>query len=250
MWLMLGFFVAFAVKLPAVPVPHLAARRPHRGAHRGQRHPGRPAAQDRRLRHAALRGAALPRRRARVRARGDGAGAWSGILYGAVLAFGQTDLKRLVAYTSVSHLGFVLLGIFAWNDAGAAGRGGHHDLPRRQHRRRCSCWSARCRSASTRATWTAWAACGRPSRAWAARACSSRWPRWGCPGWATSSASSWCCWGRGRVSRALAVLATIGVLLRDALRAAVRAAGVPRAEHARLATARPVASAKAWSLAA
>lgn len=38
-----------------------------------------------------------------------------GILYGAVLAFAQTDLKRLVAYTSVSHLGFVLLGCFTWN---------------------------------------------------------------------------------------------------------------------------------------
>jgi NADH-quinone oxidoreductase subunit M len=38
-----------------------------------------------------------------------------GILYGAIMAFAQTDLKRLVAYTSVSHLGFVLLGIFAWN---------------------------------------------------------------------------------------------------------------------------------------
>jgi len=38
-----------------------------------------------------------------------------GILYGAVLAVGQTDLKRLVAYTSVSHMGFVLLGIFAGN---------------------------------------------------------------------------------------------------------------------------------------
>jgi NADH-quinone oxidoreductase subunit M len=36
-----------------------------------------------------------------------------GILYGAILAFAQTDLKRMVAYTSVSHLGFVLLGIFA-----------------------------------------------------------------------------------------------------------------------------------------
>ena len=33
-----------------------------------------------------------------------------GIIYGAVLAFAQTDLKRLVAYTSVSHMGFVLLG--------------------------------------------------------------------------------------------------------------------------------------------
>jgi len=38
-----------------------------------------------------------------------------GIIYGAVLAYAQTDLKRLVAYTSVSHMGFVLLGIFAWN---------------------------------------------------------------------------------------------------------------------------------------
>jgi NADH-quinone oxidoreductase subunit M len=38
-----------------------------------------------------------------------------GIIYGAVLAFGQSDLKRLVAYTSVSHMGFVLLGIFVGN---------------------------------------------------------------------------------------------------------------------------------------
>jgi NADH-quinone oxidoreductase subunit M len=39
-----------------------------------------------------------------------------GILYGAKLAFAQTDLKRLVAYTSVSHMGFVLLGAFALNE--------------------------------------------------------------------------------------------------------------------------------------
>jgi len=39
----------------------------------------------------------------------------AGILYGALLAFSQRDLKRLVAYTSVSHMGFVLLGVFAWN---------------------------------------------------------------------------------------------------------------------------------------
>ncbi len=38
-----------------------------------------------------------------------------GIIYGAVLSFAQRDLKRLVAYTSVSHMGFVLLGIFAGN---------------------------------------------------------------------------------------------------------------------------------------
>jgi len=38
-----------------------------------------------------------------------------GIIYGALTAFGQSDLKRLVAYTSVSHMGFVLLGIYAGN---------------------------------------------------------------------------------------------------------------------------------------
>jgi len=39
-----------------------------------------------------------------------------GILYGAKLAFAQTDLKRLIAYTSVSHMGFVMLGIFSFNE--------------------------------------------------------------------------------------------------------------------------------------
>lgn len=37
------------------------------------------------------------------------------ILYGAKLAFAQTDLKRLVAYISVSHMGFILVGIYAFN---------------------------------------------------------------------------------------------------------------------------------------
>jgi NADH-quinone oxidoreductase subunit M len=36
-----------------------------------------------------------------------------GILYGAMMAFSQSNIKRLIAYTGVSHLGFVLLGIFA-----------------------------------------------------------------------------------------------------------------------------------------
>jgi NADH-quinone oxidoreductase subunit M len=44
-----------------------------------------------------------------------------GILYGAILAYAQTDLKRLVAYTSVSHMGFVLLGAFAFNELALQG---------------------------------------------------------------------------------------------------------------------------------
>jgi NADH-quinone oxidoreductase subunit M len=44
-----------------------------------------------------------------------------GIVYGALLAFAQTDLKRLIAYTSVSHMGFVLLGIFAFREIALQG---------------------------------------------------------------------------------------------------------------------------------
>lgn len=38
-----------------------------------------------------------------------------GILYGAKLAYAQTDFKRLVAYTSVSHMGFIMLGVYSFN---------------------------------------------------------------------------------------------------------------------------------------
>lgn len=38
-----------------------------------------------------------------------------GIFYGAFLAFVQTDIKRLIAYTSISHMGFVLIGIYSGN---------------------------------------------------------------------------------------------------------------------------------------
>jgi NADH-quinone oxidoreductase subunit M len=44
-----------------------------------------------------------------------------GIIYGAVCAIAQTDIKRLVAYSSVSHLGFVVLGIFAFTVQGVSG---------------------------------------------------------------------------------------------------------------------------------
>jgi NADH-quinone oxidoreductase subunit M len=37
------------------------------------------------------------------------------VLYAAKLAFAQNDIKRLIAYASISHMGFVTLGIFAWN---------------------------------------------------------------------------------------------------------------------------------------
>ena len=44
-----------------------------------------------------------------------------GILYGALVALRQTDLKRLVAYSSVSHMGYVVMGLFALEPVAAAG---------------------------------------------------------------------------------------------------------------------------------
>ncbi len=44
-----------------------------------------------------------------------------GILYGAAVSFAQRDVKKLVAFSSVSHLGFVMLGLFALNPQGIQG---------------------------------------------------------------------------------------------------------------------------------
>ena len=44
-----------------------------------------------------------------------------GILYGAFLAYGQRDMKRLVAFSSISHLGFILLGLFAFTQEAVQG---------------------------------------------------------------------------------------------------------------------------------
>jgi len=44
-----------------------------------------------------------------------------GIIYGAMVSYAQKDVKKLVAYSSVSHLGFVMLGLFAINLQGIEG---------------------------------------------------------------------------------------------------------------------------------
>ncbi len=114
LWLLLGFFVAFAVKLPAVPL-HTWLPDAHTEA---------PTAGSVILAGLLLKTGAYGLLRFAIPLFPGAARAFApvamvlgviGILYGAVLAFAQTDLKRLVAYTSVSHLGFVLLGIFAGN---------------------------------------------------------------------------------------------------------------------------------------
>jgi NADH-quinone oxidoreductase subunit M len=115
MWLMLGFFIAFGVKLPAVPV-HTWLPDAHTQA---------PTAGSVILAGLLLKTGAYGLLRFTVPLFPEAATRFAfaamllgvlSILYGAKLAFAQTDFKRLVAYTSVSHMGFVLLGIFAWNE--------------------------------------------------------------------------------------------------------------------------------------
>ena len=119
-WMMLGFFIAFAVKLPVVPV-HTWLPDAHTEA---------PTAGSVVLAGLLLKTGAYGLLRFVVPMFPGAAHQFApiamilaviGILYGGVLAFGQSDFKRLVAYTSVSHLGFVLLGIFAWNELALQG---------------------------------------------------------------------------------------------------------------------------------
>jgi NADH-quinone oxidoreductase subunit M len=112
--LMLGFFAAFAVKLPSLPV-HTWLPDAHTEA---------PTAGSVILAGLLLKTGAYGLLRFAVPLFPDATDVFrpaaialgaASIVYGAVMAFAQSDLKRLVAYTSVSHLGFVLLGIYAGN---------------------------------------------------------------------------------------------------------------------------------------
>ena len=114
MVIMLGFFAAFAIKLPAFPF-HTWLPDAHTQA---------PTAGSVILAGLLLKTGAYGLIRFAVPLFPDAALRFApiamilgvaGILYGAALAFAQDDLKRLVAYTSISHLGFVLIGVFAWN---------------------------------------------------------------------------------------------------------------------------------------
>lgn len=119
-WLMLGFFAAFATKLPSVPLhtwlPDAHTQAPtagsvilagillKTGAYGLIRFavPLFPEASQDYAQWAMLLGAAS-------------------ILYGGAMAFSQSDFKRLVAYSSIAHMGFVLLGVYAFNEHGMQG---------------------------------------------------------------------------------------------------------------------------------
>src|SRR5580700_9152539 len=118
--LMLGFFIAFAVKLPAFPF-HTWLPDAHTEA---------PTAGSVILAGLLLKTGAYglirfvlplfpgPSREMAPLMMTVGV---LGVLYGAFMALKQHDLKRLVAYTSVSHMGFVLIGIFSGNETALTG---------------------------------------------------------------------------------------------------------------------------------
>lgn len=113
-WLMLGFLAAFIVKLPVVPFHNWLP----------DAHSQAPTAGSVILAGLLLKTGAYGLIRFVVPLFPDAAVEIApiamllgviGIIYGAMLAFAQTDLKRLVAYISVSHMGFIMLGVFSFN---------------------------------------------------------------------------------------------------------------------------------------
>lgn len=120
MWVMLGFFVAFSTKLPSFPfhswLPDAHSQAPTAGSvilagvllktgAYGLIRFAIPLFPE-----ASLQFAPIAMTLAVI-----------SILYCAKVAFAQTDIKRLIAYTSVSHMGFVMLGIYAWNELALQG---------------------------------------------------------------------------------------------------------------------------------
>jgi len=119
-WLMLGFFIAFAVKLPMVPL-HSWLPDAHTQA---------PTAGSVLLAGILLKTGAyglirivlplFPNATMEFAPIAVTLGVLS-IIYGALMAYSQTDFKRLVAYSSVSHMGFVLLALFSWHEVALQG---------------------------------------------------------------------------------------------------------------------------------
>ena len=119
-WLFLGFFIAFAVKVPLFPL-HTWLPDAHVEA---------PTAGSLLLASVLLKMGTYGLLRFNVGlfpAEAQRQAPWInilaiiGIIYGALVALVQPNLKKLIAYSSVSHLGFVVLGIFTFTQAGTDG---------------------------------------------------------------------------------------------------------------------------------
>lgn len=120
MVLMLGFFIAFAVKFPVVPfhswLPDAHSQAPTAGSVDLAGILLKTAA------YGMLRFAIpfFPHASQEIAPIAMWLGVF-GIIYGAFAAYSQDDIKRLIAYTSISHMGFVLIGIYSFNQIAMQG---------------------------------------------------------------------------------------------------------------------------------
>jgi NADH-quinone oxidoreductase subunit M len=118
--LMLGFFIAFAVKFPIVPfhgwLPDAHSQAPTAGSVDLAGILLKTAA------YGMLRFAIpfFPHASQEIAPIAMWLGV-AGVIYGAFVAFSQDDIKRLIAYTSISHMGFVLIGIYSFNQIALQG---------------------------------------------------------------------------------------------------------------------------------
>lgn len=113
-WLMCGFLIAFLVKLPAVPfhswLPDAYVQSPTAGTVILAGLMTKTAA------YGMLRFVLplFPEASAQIANTMMILGV-AGILYGAKVAYAQTDFKRLIAFSSIAHMGFIVIGVFAFN---------------------------------------------------------------------------------------------------------------------------------------
>ena len=110
--------------------PHLASRRARPGADRGLGDPRRRAAEDGRLRLRPLLAADVPRSLGPARSGSIFGLSMVAVVYTSLVALVQQDMKKLIAYSSVAHMAFVTIGLFAFNRQGIEGGADRHAQPR------------------------------------------------------------------------------------------------------------------------
>jgi NAD(P)H-quinone oxidoreductase subunit 4 len=120
LFLYAGLLIAFGVKAGNFPLPHLVARCPRGSFLAGFDGVSGGAAENGRLRPHPLNLELLPHAHVYFAPILAIVGVIN-IVYGALNSFAQTNMKRRLAYSSVSHMGFVLLGIASFTDLGISG---------------------------------------------------------------------------------------------------------------------------------
>ena len=144
----------------------------------------------------------------------------------------QPNMKKLIAYSSVSHLGFVVLGIFSFTQAGLERRHVRHAGPRCLHRRTVHAGGNFATSADTPTRSRVRRARHPDARVRRRSSSSSCWRRWACRCSTDSSANFWCLSGAFQAKPLYGVLGRHGRDLERRIPAVDVPARVLRRSHA------------------